>query len=245
MNLETGLAVFRTHHIELRQRTIRVFISIALFTVIAYFFSEQIAQLFIRPLFNASPEVHKMVYTYLPDAFLSYLKLALLVGIITSFPVILYQTWRFVSPGLKENERKLAYIVVFWSSLLFLGGVAFAFLGVLPRMLIYFMSYAHEGLEPLPKFGMYLTFVVRLLFGFGLSFQIPFLMIMASKAGIVQPAYFSKRRIYFYIAIVVLAFLLTAGDFMATALLAIPLFFLYEAGLFLLKLFPKKESVEE
>lgn len=245
MNLETGLAVFRTHHIELRQRTVRVFVSIALFTVIAYFFSEQIAELFIRPLFAASPEVHKMVYTYLPDAFLSYLKLAFLVGVLASFPVILYQTWRFISPGLRENEKKLAYTVVFWSSLLFLGGASFAFFGVLPRMLIYFMSYAHEGLEPLPKFGLYLTFVVRLLFGFGLSFQIPFLMIMAAKAGIVKPQYFIKRRIYFYIAIVVLAFLLTAGDFMATALLAFPLFFLYEAGIFLTRLFPKKESPED
>ncbi len=242
MNLETGLAAFRIHHIELRQRTIRVFLSVALFTCVAYFFSEQIAEVFIRPLFNASPEVHKMVYTYLPDAFLSYLKLALLVGVLASFPIILYQTWRFVSPGLRDNEKKLAYTVVFWSSLLFLGGASFAFFGVLPRMLIYFMSYAHDGLEPLPKFGLYLTFVVRLLFGFGLSFQIPFLMIMASKAGIVKPAYFTKRRFYFYIAIIVLAFLLTAGDFMATALLAAPLFFLYEAGVFLLKLFPKKED---
>lgn len=248
MNLESSLAVFRAHHLELRRRTIRVFISISLFTVIAYVFSQQIAAVFIEPLFAASPEVHRMVYTYLPEAFLSYLKLALLVGVLASFPVMLYQAWMFISPGLKSNERKLAVTVVFWSSLLFATGGCFAFFGVLPRMLIYFMSYAHDALEPLPKFGQYLTFVARLLFGFGLSFQIPFLMVMAGKANLVTAQYFKTRRIYFYGAIVVLAFLLTAGDFMATALLAIPLFFLYEAGIFLSSLFKrgkKKEDAEE
>lgn len=244
MNLEASLAVFRTHHLELRRRTIRVFISIAVFTIIAYVFSQQIAALFIDPLFAASPEVHRMVYTYLPEAFLSYLKLALLVGVLASFPVMLYQAWMFVSPGLKDNERRLAITVVFWSTLLFSAGAAFAFFGVLPRMLIYFMSYAHDALEPLPKFGKYLTFVARLLFGFGLSFQIPFLMVMAGKANLVTAEYFRTKRIYFYGAILVLAFMLTAGDFMATALLAVPLFFLYESGQFLSALFNrgKKED---
>ena len=89
-------------------------------------------------------------------------------------------------------------------------------------MLSYFMSYANEGLEPLPKLGKYLTFVARTILTFGLSFQIPFLMVMAGKADLVQAAYFKLKRMYFYIAILVLSFLLTAGDFMATALLAIP-----------------------
>lgn len=105
-----------------------------------------------------------------------------------------------------------------------------------------FMSYANEGLEPLPKLGKYLTFVARTILAFGLSFQIPFLMVMACKAGIVQAAYFRQKRMYFYIAIIVLSFLLTAGDFMATILLAIPLFFLYEAGIFLSLLFNKKKK---
>ena len=121
-------------------------------------------------------------------------------------------------------------------------GGAFAFFAVIPQMLIYFMSYASEGLEPLPKLGKYLTFVARTILAFGLSFQIPFLMVMAGKGGLVQAAYFKKKRMYFYIAIIVLSFLLTAGDFMATALLAIPLFFLYEAGIFLSLLFNSKKQ---
>ena len=240
--LERSLAFFRPHHLELRKRLIVVFVSIITCTVIAYIFAEQIASLCIAPLFNASPLVYRLVYTNLPEAFLAYIKLALLVGVICSMPIVIYQLWSFVAPGLRENEKKLAITVVFWSTLLFMVGGAFAFFAVIPQMLIYFMSYASEGLEPLPKLGKYLTFVARTILAFGLSFQIPFLMVMAGKGGLVQAAYFKKKRMYFYIAIIVLSFLLTAGDFMATALLAIPLFFLYEAGIFLSLLFNSKKQ---
>lgn len=237
--LERSLAFFRPHHLELRNRLIKVFLSIAICTVVAYVFSEQIAKIFISPLFQASPLVYKLVYTNLPEAFLSYIKLSLMVGILASFPVVLYQLWVFIAPGLKAGEKKLALTVVFWSTLLFTGGGCFAFFAVLPKMLVYFMSYSNEGLVPLPKLGKYLTFVARMILAFGLSFQIPFLMVMAGKANFVQADYFRRKRGYFYLAILILSFLLTAGDFMATALLAIPLFALYEAGIFLTALFSK------
>ena len=244
-SLERSLAFFRPHHDELRKRLVRCFIAIALCAAGSYFFAEEIAQFIIRPLFDASPMVYRMVYTNLPEAFLAYIKLALLVGMVVAFPFLLYQAWCFIAPGLHDHERKLAVTVVFWSTLLFFSGGAFALFSVLPRMLVYFMSYAHPGLEPLPKLGTYLTFVIRMVIAFGLSFQIPFLMVMTGKAGLVQAAYFRTKRLYFYGAIVVLAFLLSAGDFMATALLSLPLFGLYEAGIFLTALFGKKKKNEE
>lgn len=240
--LVRSLEQFRPHHEELRQRLMRVFLAIAISTAVAYGFSETIAQLFMVPLFNASPHLDHLVYTNLPEAFLSYLKLSLLIGLIASFPYTLYQVWMFIAPGLKKEEKKFAVTVVFWASLLFAGGAAFALFGVLPRMLLYFMSYASDSLEPLPKFGKYLTFVARTVLAFGLSFEIPFLMVMAGKAGFVKAQYFRSKRMYFYAAIVFMAFLLTAGDFMATGLLAIPLFFLYESGIFLTALFGQKKS---
>ncbi len=240
--LARSIEVFAPHHQELRKRLIIVFGSIVLGTAIAYGFSERIAKLFLAPLFQASPLINKLVYTHLPEAFLSYIKLSLLMGLVASFPVMVYQGWSFVAPGLRKNEKKLAVVVVFWATLLFAGGAAFAFFAVLPRMLHYFMSYASPDLEPLPKFGLYLTFVARTMLAFGLSFEIPFLMVMAGKAGFVQSASFRKKRISFYIAIVVLSFLLTAGDFMATGLLAIPLFALYEAGIFLTALFGQQRQ---
>jgi sec-independent protein translocase protein TatC len=238
--IERSLEFFRPHHLELRRRLITVFVSVIACTGVAYIFAEQIAALFISPLFAASPLVYKLVYTNLPEAFLAYIKLALLIGIIASMPVTLYQLWIFVAPGLRKNEKKLAVTIVFWGTLLFSGGACFAFFVVLPKMLVYFMSYAGDGLEPLPKLGLYLTFVARTILAFGLSFQIPFLMVMAGKANFVQAAYFRRKRVYFYAAIIVLSFLLTAGDFMATILMAFPLFLLYEAGIFLSALFNRK-----
>jgi sec-independent protein translocase protein TatC len=241
---ERSLEFFRPHHLELRKRIIRIFLSIIISTAVAYAFSEQIAAFFIAPLLKASPFVHKLVYTNLPEAFISYLKLSLLIGLVASFPVILYQIWVFVSPGLKSDEKKAAVTVVFWASLLFSGGALFAFYSVIPRMLLYFMSYAGENLEPLPQFGTYLTFVARTVIAFGLAFQIPFLMVMAGKVELVNSLYFRRKRLYFYGVIVVLSFLLTAGDFIATGLLSIPLFVLYEAGIFLTSLFSKKRKVD-
>ncbi|RUM43932.1 MAG: twin-arginine translocase subunit TatC [Desulfocapsa sp.] len=240
--LVRSLEQFRPHHQELRQRLIRVFLGVTVCTGIAYGFSESIAQLFMIPLFAASPYLDHLVYTNLPEAFLSYLKLSLLIGLIVSFPYTLFQLWMFVAPGLKKEEKKFGITVVFWATLLFGSGALFALFGVLPRMLLFFMSYASDSLEPLPKFGKYLTFVARTVLAFGLSFEIPFLMVMTGKAGFVQAAYFRSKRLYFYAAIILMAFLLTAGDFMATGLLAIPLFFLYEAGVFLTALFGKKKK---
>jgi sec-independent protein translocase protein TatC len=242
--LERTLALFRPHHLELRRRLITSFASILLLSVIAYLFVEQIAAFLIVPLKSASPLVNKLVYTNLPEAFLSYIKLAFMIGLAGSFPVILFQAWRFTSPGLRKDEKKLAVIIVFWATALFVGGASFALFAVLPRMLIYFMSYAGPGLEPLPKLGLYLTFVVRMMITFGLSFQIPFLMVMAGKAGLVKAEYFRKKRYYFYAMIILLAFMLCAGDFMATALLAIPLFGLYEAGVFLTRFFSKEKMAD-
>jgi sec-independent protein translocase protein TatC len=235
--LARSIEFFAPHHQELRQRLIKIFLAIIVCTAVAYGFAEQIARLFLAPLFQASPLINKLVYTNLPEAFLSYIKLSLLVGLVAGFPVILYQIWMFIAPGLEADEKKFGVVVVFWATLLFASGAAFAFAAVLPKMLHYFMSYAGPNLEPLPRFGDYLTFVVRTMLAFGLSFEIPFLMVMSGKAGFVQAGSFRQKRFSFYAAIVVLSFLLTAGDFMATAMLAIPLFGLYEAGIFLTAFF--------
>ncbi len=242
--LERTLQVFRPHHLELRKRIIRCFIAIILTSCLAYIFSEEIAGFFIAPLYSATPLMKKLVYTNLPEAFIAYIKLSLLVGIMLSFPVILYQAWSFVAPGLKDNEKKLAITVVFWGSLLFCIGAFFAIFGVLPRMLTYFMSYANVNLEPLPRLGKYLTFVIRTIIAFGLAFQIPFLMVMTGRANLVTAEYFQTKRIYFYAGITVLSFLLSAGDLMATVLLTIPLFVLYEIGILLMRLFQGKTAAE-
>jgi sec-independent protein translocase protein TatC len=230
------------HLVELRQRLIVSFGAILLFAAISYFFAEQIARFFMTPLFLASPALIKLVYTNLTEAFITYLKLSLLLGIIFSTPVLLYELWMFIAPGLHVNEKKTVLTVVFWASLLFGAGACFAFYIVLPRALHFFMGFVNPQLTPLPKLSGYLTFVARTSLAFGLAFEIPFLMVAAAKIGWVKRNYFSTKRKYFYPAILVFSVLLAAGDLMAAVLLCLPLFALYESGILITRLFTREPA---
>lgn len=235
--MSTPASYVNRHLEELRQRLLTSFLAIIVCSAGAYYFAEDLARLCMAPLFASQPTLVKLIYTNLTEAFITYIKLAILVGIIVSFPILLYQAWMFVAPGLKSHEKKLAARVVFWATLLFASGVGFAFFIVLPKVLSFFMGFAGAQLEPLPRLGGYLTFVARTCLAFGLSFEIPFLMVIAAKTGLVGKGYFRAKRKFYYPAILVLALLLTAGDLMAAVLLAIPLFGLYEAGIFTIRLF--------
>jgi sec-independent protein translocase protein TatC len=225
------------HLEELRQRLIVSFSAVFISAALSYIFAEQIARFFMTPLFLASPALVKLVYTNLTEAFITYLKLSLLMGIIFSIPVLLYEMWMYIAPGLHQNEKKTVLTVVFWASLLFGAGAGFAFFIVLPRALHFFMGFANPQLTPLPKLSGYLTFVARTSLAFGLSFEIPFLMVAAARIGWVRRNYFSTKRKFFYPAILVLSLLFAAGDLMAAILLCLPLFALYESGILIIRVF--------
>jgi len=228
------------HLAELRQRLLISFLAILVFSVIAYIFAEQIARFFMIPLFRSQPTLIKLVYTNLTEAFITYLKVSLLVGITCSVPVLIFEIWMFISPGLHRHEKGVIVKVVFWASLLFAAGACFAFFIVLPRALNFLMGFAGPQLTPLPKLGGYLTFVARASLGFGLAFEIPFLMVAAVKTNFVKRQYFTGKRKYFYPGILFLALLLAAGDLMAAVLLALPLCGLYETGILVISLFTKE-----
>lgn len=232
------------HLAELRQRVVVWFAAIIVFAIAAYFFVERIAFFFMQPLLTAHPLLANLVYTNLTEAFISYLKVALLVGIIAGFPVLCYQGWRFITPGLKKHEKKNAFQITFWATVLFAGGVLFAFFVIMPQLLAFFIGFAGENLTPLPKLDAYLAFIMRGSLTFGLAFQIPFLMIMAVKTAMVARGYFIKHRQYFYLAIMFLSLLLTVGDIFSAILLSVPLFGLYELGLLGARLFSGTQSTE-
>jgi len=233
------------HLEELRQRLLVSFGAVFLFGAVSYFFAEEIARLFMTPLFLASPNLVKLVYTNLTEAFITYLKLSLLIGIIFSVPVLLYELWMFVAPGLHANEKKIVIAVVFWATLLFAAGAVFAFFVILPRALHFFMGFSNPQLTPLPKLGGYLTFVARTSLAFGLAFEIPFLMVAAAKVGWVKRNYFSIKRKYAYLVMLLFSILLGAGDLMAAILLCLPLFALYESGIIIIRLFTREPDKEK
>jgi sec-independent protein translocase protein TatC len=232
------------HLVELRRRLIVSFSSILIFAVLSYIFAEPIARFFMTPLFHASPTLVKLVYTNLTEAFITYIKLSLLLGIILSIPVLLYELWMFIAPGLHGNEKRVVFTIVFWACLLFVAGAGFAFFIVLPRALHFFMGFANSQLIPLPKISGYLTFVARTTLAFGLAFEIPFLMVAAAKIGWVERSYFSAKRKYFYPTILLLSLLLAAGDLTAAVMLCLPLFALYEAGILTIRFLTGKIEKE-
>ncbi|MCL1981054.1 MAG: twin-arginine translocase subunit TatC [Proteobacteria bacterium] len=236
------LEQFAPHQAELRRRLICCCVAILLTSAAAYLFKDEITAWCMRPLHLAYPQVGKMVYTKLTDAFLTYIKLSLLVGVIVAFPYLLYQVWLFVAPGLLEREKRTVRTITLWASLLFLAGAAFAFFVALPRMLHFFMGYASPTLQPMLKLGLYLTFTARMALAFGIAFEIPFLMVMATRAGLLNRDHFRQKRIPFYIAIAVLSFLLASGEITATALLALPLFALYETGIVACRIFSTQRN---
>jgi len=230
------------HLEELRRRLIISFGAIFLFAALSYLFAEEITRFFMTPLFLASPTLIKLVYTNLTEAFITYLKLSLLLGIIFSIPVLLYELWMFAAPGLHADEKKTVLTVVFWATLLFAAGAGFAFFIVLPRALHFFMGFASPQLTPLPKLSGYITFVARASLAFGLAFEMPFLMVAAAKIGWVKRNYFSANRKYSYPAILLLSVLLAAGDIMAAVLLCLPLFALYESGILIIRIFTRSSE---
>ncbi len=233
---------FLKHLKELRSRLIISFLTAALFSTAAYFFIQPLSRQLVAPLFRADPKLATLVYTNLTEALFSYIKLSILVGIAAASPVIVYEAWMFVSPGLRRREKRQIFLVVFLASTLFTCGVLFSYFIVLPEMLSFFMGFARQNLRPLPRFGLYLTFVARNALAFGLAFEVPFLMAAAAKIGLVDSRYFRKHRLYAYIVMMGLAIMLTAGDIFSALLLTVPLGLLYETGIWIGALLGKKKS---
>lgn len=235
----------QSHLQELRRRVLIIFLTILLCGTGAFFFAKPLAQLCMVPLFQADPGLAGLVYTHLTEAFIAYLKVSLLAGLAVAFPIIIYQLWLFVAPGLYRKEKRLVFRIVFWGSFLFLFGMLFSFVVVLPELLSFFMKFVREDLTPKLKLGAYLSFVVRTCITFGLAFEIPFLMAAAGKTGLLSPSYFVRQRKYFYLAILILAFLLSAGEFLAAVFLAVPIFGLYELGIIIMRFFKSSRKASK
>ena len=236
---------FGDHLKELRQRVLFVFCTLVFFTAVAYYFAKPLAFYLVRPIFQAAPEIKSLVYTHLTEAFISYLKIAVLAGVSVSLPIVCYQLWMFVSPGLSRQEKRTAIKVSFWSASLFLAGSAFAYFVALPEILTFLISSAGTQLEAMPRLDSYLTFVARTVITFGIAFEVPFLMVAAGRTGLVSREYFVEKRWISYIVILVIAFLLVAGDLLAAVLLALPLAALYEAGIVMTALFGRQKVEEQ
>ena len=232
---------FMSHLEELRKRLICCAIAVGVGFVVAYIFSEQLFQLLVLPLREVMPEGEKLIFTNLPEMFFAYLKVAFVAGIMAAAPVIFYQIWLFVAPGLYQKEKKYLIPFVVSSTLLFVGGALFGYFIVFPFGFKFFIGFANEYVKALPSVKQYFSFSIKLLFAFGIVFELPVVIFFLSKIGIVTPELLRKKRKYAILLTFVLAAILTPPDVITQCMMAMPLIVLYEIGILVAAIARKKK----
>ncbi|WP_298687191.1 twin-arginine translocase subunit TatC [uncultured Sphingomonas sp.] len=231
--LDDTRAPLLEHLIELRRRLIWAFAALGLAFCVCYYFAENIFAFLVQPLLRAGQG--KLIYTDVFEAFFAKLKVALFSAIMLSFPVVANQIWRFVAPGLYGKEKRALLPFLILTPVLFLSGAAMAYYMAMPLALHFLLGFQGNvgGIqqEALPAIGNYLAFVTKFLFGFGVAFLLPVLMMLLERAGIVTRTQLVKGRRYAVVAIFGIAALLAPPDVVSMLLLAVPLVLLYEFAL--------------
>ena len=241
-NIEDKKMSLMDHLSELRKRIVRAFIALGIGFFACYYFKEWIFDIITKPLISALPKNSYLIYTGLTEAFFVYMKLAFFASLIITSPFILYQIWKFILPALRSTEKNYAVPFVTSSSLLFIGGVLFGYFIALPPAFGFFVSFNNKYLQAMISFSDYLSLFVTFLLGFGLSFELPVFIFFLAKLGIVNAKMLSKQRRYAILIIFIAAAILTPSpDALSQILMAIPLMFLYEIGIFVAKYVEKKK----
>ncbi len=220
---------FTEHLEELRHRLVIILISIGIGFAISYGFSEYILRFLQRPLAT------KLIFISPTEAFLANLKAAFYAALFFSTPLVLFQVWKFVAPGLYEHERKYSFPFLITSTLLFVAGGAFAYVVLLPIVLRFLLAQAGDLWTPNITLSNYLSFCMRLILAAGLMFELPVLMYFLTKVGVVTPAFLVQNRKYAILAAFLVSAVLTPPDVFSQILLAVPLFLLFEASILVAK----------
>ena len=236
---------FTAHLEELRKRLITCFAAVGIGFLISYGFKEKLFYILTRPLISVMKPGEKLIFTGLPEAFFTYLKVSFLFGLLLAAPVILYQFWMFVAPGLYKNERHLLLPVVFLSSFFFVGGALFGYFIVFPLGFKFFLGFATETIKPLPAMREYLSFSSKLLLAFGLVFELPLVITFLSRMGLVTVDFLKKNRKYAILLFFVGAAILTPPDVVTQVMMALPLMLLYEISIIGARIFARKKPAPE
>src|SRR5690348_4643593 len=226
---------FISHLIELRERLIRASVAVAVLFFGLFFYpgSGAIYDFLAHPLMSALPEGAKMIATGVITPFMVPVKVTALVAFLIALPYVLYQAWAFVAPGLYEHEKKLAVPLIVASTVLFLLGVAFCYYFVFGRVFSFIHSFAPKSITPAPDIEAYFSFVITMFIAFGVTFEIPIVVILLVRMGVVTVEKLRDARPYVIVGAFVVAAVVTPPDVLSQFMLALPMCLLYEAGLFL------------
>jgi len=245
---------FISHLTELRSRLINSFIFLFAFFVICYFFAEYIYGFLVNPYAEAVKEDgsdRRLIFTALQETFLTYLKVSFFASFFITSPFILIQIWKFIAPGLYDNEKSAIMPYLVLTPILFFLGGALVYYLVMPLAIKFFLSFESTGIvTALPiqleaKVNEYLSLVMKLIFAFGLSFQLPVVLSLLARIGVVDSDFLKKRRKYVVVIIFAAAAILTPPDPITQIGLAIPLLILYELSIFSVSFIEKKSKEKE
>ena len=242
---------FVDHLTELRSRLVKSIILLFIFFIICYFFAENIYAFLVEPYANAvkdDKENRRLIFTALHETFITYLKVAFFAAFFVSSPIILTQIWKFIAPGLYKNEKSalLPYLIA-TPTLFLLGGMLVYYL-VMPLAIKFFLTFESSAqVSGLPiqleaKVNEYLSLIMRLIFAFGLSFQLPVLLSLLARVGFIDSEYLKKRRKYVIVIIFAVAAVLTPPDPITQIGLGIPLLILYELSILSVKIMERKKD---
>lgn len=236
---------FTSHLDELRTRLIRILIAVGIGFVGCYFFKEWLFEFLTRPLTAVLPDNSYMIFTSLPEAFFTYLKISILASVFLTSPYTLYQIWKFISPGLYKSEKKYMVPFVIFSTIFFVGGSLFAYHIVFPLGFKFFVAFGTESIKPMISVREFLSFSMKLLIAFGLIFELPIFMYFLSRIGMVNSQTLKVKRKYAILLVFVIAALFTPPDVVTQCLMAVPLMLLYEISIGVVKLGEKKSPETE
>ncbi len=250
---------FWSHLEELRKRIVRSLLWIAVGFAACFNYSENLLKLLMWPMnmklvmersfpfFStaASGVQQKLHYTTLVEPFWAHLKISLIAGLMLVFPMIMYQVWKFISPGLLPKERRYVGYFVFFSSVFFGIGVLFCYFFLLPFAIPFLLTYKTEELIAIIKIGDYIDFVLKFLLASGVVFELPLIIVLLTRMGIVNPNTLAKYRKFAFLGAFILGAILTpTPDVFNQTILSIPIYLLYEAGILASRLFGKKKPPE-
>ena len=227
---------FISHLIELRTRLLRIVSGVLLVFVALSPFSNPIYSMLAGPLTRHMPAQSSMIAIDVLSPFLTPLKFTLMLAVFITIPWILYQVWAFVAPGLYQKEKRLALPVLISSTLLFYCGMAFAYFVIMPIFFAFITSTAPEGVAVMTDINRYLDFVMTLFFAFGVAFEVPVATVILVLTGIITPEAMAAKRPFVIVGAFVVGMLLTPPDVISQTLLALPMWLLFEVGIFISRL---------
>ncbi|MCL4126230.1 UNVERIFIED_CONTAM: hypothetical protein GTU68_016176 [Idotea baltica] len=234
-----------THLLELRNRLLKALIAVIVVFLGLVWFANDIYEFLSAPLVERLPAGATMIATDVASPFFTPIKLTLVASIFVAVPVILYQVWAFVAPGLYKHEKKLVMPLLFSSSMLFYAGVSFAYFIVFPLVFSFFTNIAPEGVQVATDIASYLDFVLALFLAFGIAFEIPVAIILLCWTGATTPETLKQKRPYIVVSAFVVGMMLTPPDIISQTLLAVPMCILFEFGLFFSRFYVREKDEDD